>query len=213
MKRMSKLVLLAATLAAAQASAAEPVQYWGVHAGVNTLKSLDAKIDFGTGASLPGQVGLERGLHGGLLVGRQKDQMRYEIEYQTGRFDIERLTLASLSQGVDAEGRYQAVFGNVLRTEQVSDSMDGFIGAGIGWGKVTLPLLGLGNCKCFGPAKKSGFAWQLRTGLGYRLGEHHSVALQYTWLNMPEPESDGPPAIRYERRRFGAFTLGYTRQF
>jgi hypothetical protein len=40
-----------------------------------------------------------------------------------------------------------------------------------------------------------------------------NLTLQYTWLSLPRPEAGGPPAIRYERKPFGAVTLGYSRQF
>ncbi|MBZ2209518.1 outer membrane beta-barrel protein [Massilia soli] len=215
MRKLSLFALFAAaTLSASQAIAAEPLRYWGVHAGVNTLRHWDAQIDFGAGTPLNGRMELDRGLHGGLVIGRQKDHLRYELEYEAGRLEVTRLTLAPLSEAVDANGRYQALFANAFRTDQLSESVDSFIGGGIGWGRTTLPLLGVGaSCKCFGPAEKSGFAWQLRAGLGYRVAERDSIVLQYTWLNPPKPAGDGPPAISYARRRFGAITLGYTRQF
>ncbi|VXC53015.1 outer membrane protein [Massilia sp. 9I] len=113
-----------------------------------------------------------------------------------------------------AQGRYQALFANAYRLEQLSESIDGFAGAGIGWGRATMPRVGLGDgCSCFGPASKSGFAWQLRAGLGYRVSAGSSVSLQYTWLALPRPEADGLPRVRYERMRFGALTLGYSFQF
>lgn len=214
MSRLMQWTLAAGMLAAAHAGAAEPVRYWGVHAGANTLKNWDAQVDFGFGTPVAGRADLGRGVHGGLMVGRQSEHARYELEYEAGRIKVERLTLDPLAAAVDAKGRYQALFANAYRTERLAGALDGFLGAGIGWGRVSLPLLGLGpTCNCFGPASKSGFAWQLRAGLDYRLGPEHGIALQYTWLSLPKPESDGPPAIQYARKRFGAVTLGYTRQF
>jgi opacity protein-like surface antigen len=201
-------------LLAAPAGAAEPARYWGAHAGMNTLKSWDAQVDFGFGTPLTGRADLDRAVHGGLMVGRQSGHLRYELEYEAGRIEVERLTLDPLSQAVSAKGRYQALFANAYRTDRLSESVDSFVGGGIGWGRVKLPLLGLGSsCNCFGPASKSGFAWQLRAGLGYRMSEVSKLTLQYTLLALPRPESDGPPAIQYERKRFGAVTLGYSRQF
>ena len=187
MKKLSQCcVAVAAALLALQAnaaSAADPVRYWGAHAGVNTLKDWDAQVDFGFGTP------------------------RTALE-------VERLTLAPLSQAVNGKGRYHALFANAYRTDRLSERVDSFVGGGIGWGRVKLPLLGLGtNCDCFGPASKSGFAWQLRAGLGYRVSEQASMTLQYTWLSLPRPEAEGPPGIRYDSKRFGAFTLGYNRQF
>lgn len=199
---------------AAQAQTADPVRYWGAHAGMNTLKDWNAQVDFGFGSPLTGRADLDRGVHGGLMVGRQSEHLRYELEYETGRIEFDRLSLDPLSAAVNGKGRYHALFANAYRTDRLSERIDSFVGGGIGWGRVKLPLLGLGaNCNCFGPASKSGFAWQLRAGLGYRVSEQASVSLQYTWLSLPRPEAEGPPGIRYDRKRFGAVTLGYSRQF
>ncbi|MBQ5939958.1 MULTISPECIES: outer membrane beta-barrel protein [unclassified Massilia] len=201
-------------LVSVQANAAEPVKYWGVHAGANTLDEMNARIDFGSGTPFDGHADLKRGLHGGLMVGRQSEHARYELEVEQGLFKVERLSLGAVSEPKDARGRYQVLFANAYRTDRLSDSIDSFFGAGIGWGRIKLPRLGLGaNCDCFGPASKSGFAWQVRAGLGYRVSEQASVSLQYTLLKLPTPEAGGPPEIRYERKRFGAVSLGYSRQF
>lgn len=215
---LKKLSLAAAALLALQARAAEPAaeahDYWGIHGGMNTLDQLRADIDFGAGTPFDGQADLKRGAHGGLMAGRQTTHARYELEYEFGRFKVERLTLGSVSQPADAHGDYQALFANAYRTERLSEAVDAYAGAGIGWGRMKLPRLGLGaTCACFGPASKSGFAWQLRAGLAYRVSNEAAVSLQYSWLNLPAPEADGPPAIVYDRKRFGALTLGYTRRF
>lgn len=222
MTTLNKISLAALALLALQAQAAEPntkpngepVNYWGIHGGVNTLDELRARVDFGAGTPFEGRADLDRGLHGGLMAGRRTEHARYELEYAFGRFKVQHLRLGPVSQAADAHGDYQALFANAYRTERLSDAIGAFAGAGIGWGRMKLPRLGLGeNCNCFGPASKSGFAWQLRAGLDYRVSSKAAVALQYTWLNLPRMEAGGPPAIAYDRKRFGAFTLGYTRQF
>lgn len=219
---LKKISLAAAALLALQVQAAEPgtrpndepVNYWGIHGGVNTLTELRARVDFGAGMPFDGRADIDRGLHGGLMLGRRTEHARYELEYEYGRFKVEHLTLGPVSQAADAHGDYQAVFANAYRTERLSDAFGVFAGAGIGWGRMKLPRLGLGEtCDCFGPASKSGFAWQLRAGLDYRVSSKAALALQTTWLKLPRPEAGGPPAIAYERKRFGAFTLAYTRQF
>lgn len=207
-------VTAAATLLCTQAGAADAVRYWGAHAGVNTPKSWNAQVDYGSGTLATARVDLDRGAHAGLMVGRQSGQARYELEYEAGRIKSTRLTIGPRSAAVDAQGRYRALFANAYRLAQLSESIDGFAGAGIGWGRVTMPRLGLGDgCSCFGPASKSGFAWQLRVGLGYRVSVQSSVSLQYTWLALPRPEAEGLPRVRYDRKPFGAVTLGYSMQF
>jgi opacity protein-like surface antigen len=192
----------------------EPVNYWGIHGGVNTLDQLRARVDFGAGTPMEGQADLRRGLHGGLMAGRQTEHARYELEYEFGRFKVEHLSLGPVSQAANGKGDYQALFANAYRTEELIDDIDAFAGAGIGWGRMKLPRLGLGEtCNCFGPASKSGFAWQLRAGMDYRVSSKAAVTLQYTLLKLPRPEAGGPPSVVYERKGFGALTLGYTRQF
>jgi opacity protein-like surface antigen len=219
---LKKLNLAALALLALQVQAAEsgkdphsePVNYWGIHGGVNTLDELRARVDFGAGTPVEGWADLDHGLHGGLMMGRQTTHARYELEYEYGRFKVGHLTLGPVSQAANAHGDYQALFASAYRTEELADRIDAFAGAGIGWGRMKLPRLGLGEtCDCFGPAAKSGFAWQLRAGLDYRISDKAAVALQYTWINLPRLAAGGPPSIDYERERFGAVTLGYTRQF
>lgn len=210
-------VLAASTLVLAPAVAAADdarANYWGAHLGANTLQEWNASVDFGFGKALDGRAGLQRGLHGGFQVGRQSGHGRYELEYERGRLRVERLTLPPLSAVVDGSGHYDAVFANAYRTDRLGSALDSFIGGGIGWGRVKLPQLNLGDtCSCFGPASKSGFAWQLRAGLAYRLAATDRIALQYSWLQPPRPQRGGEPAVQYERRRIGALTLGYLHEF
>lgn len=203
----------AAMLACTQAGAADAVRYWGVHAGVNTPESWNAQVDYGSGRPVTARLDLDRGAHGGLMLGRQSGHARYELEYEAGRIEARRLTIGPRNAEVGARGRYQALFANAYRLAQLSESVEAFVGAGIGWGRATMPRVGLGDgCSCFGPASKSGFAWQLRAGLGYRVSARSSVSLQYTWLALSPPEAEGLPRVRYDRQRFGAVTLGYSRQ-
>lgn len=208
--------LAAAMLALGTAQAAEPApfNYWGAHLGANTLRDWDAKVDFGFGTPFDGRAELKRGLHGGLMAGRQSGHGRYELEIERGRIRVERLSLGTLSENVDASGHYDALFANAYRVDRLGGNIESFAGGGIGWGRVKLPQLNVGtSCACFGPAAQSGFAWQLRAGLAYRLAGDSRIALQYTWLNLPRPERDAAPQVQYERRRFGAITLGYIRPF
>ena len=215
--------LLAAPLSAFAAdpapapAAADPTAdttYVGLHFGQNDVRQLRANVDFGAGDPFAGVVDAEHGVHGGLVVGRRTEHARFELEFETGRFRVQHLTLGPVGADADARGRYDAVFANAYRTERLGESVDAFVGAGIGWGRVKLPKLGLGeDCACFGPAKKSGAALQLRAGLDYRLSDKSSLGLQYTALRLPAPEAGGPPAVRYERKTIGAWSVALTRRF
>ncbi|KQV86643.1 hypothetical protein ASD15_29065 [Massilia sp. Root351] len=92
--------------------------------------------------------------------------------------------------------------------------MGSFIGARAGWAKVDLPELGFtGGCSCFGPAKESGWGWQLRAGLAYRVAQQHRVSLQYTYLSLPGASRGAEPSVTYRRERFGALGVGYAYAF
>ncbi|QGZ40444.1 opacity protein-like surface antigen [Pseudoduganella flava] len=215
MKHRISMAMLAVGTLALHAAGAEPTRYWGVHAGANTLKDWDARVDFGAGTPFDGRADLKRGVHGGVQVGHADGHGRYELEYERGSLRFERLTLGPISEAVDGRGHYDAVFANAYRTDSFGNGFGTFAGGGIGWGRVKLPQLGLAStdCPCFGPASKSGFAWQLRAGVEYRPAPQYAFSLQYTWLGLPAPERNSSPSIDYDKRRFGALSLGYSRRF
>jgi opacity protein-like surface antigen len=188
--------------------------YVSLHLGRNNVDQLRADIDFGAGAPFAGQADAAHGAHAGLALGRRTEHARFELELEYGRFNIKHLTLGPVSADIDAAGHYQAAFANAYRTERLSEQLDAFVGVGIGWGRVSLPKMGLGeDCACFGPASKSGAAMQLRAGLEYRVADRSSIGLQYTALRLPAPEAGGPPAVHYTRKNLGAWSLGFTRRF
>ncbi|MBB3223950.1 outer membrane protein [Pseudoduganella umbonata] len=211
---LTAAVLATGALGAAAASA-ESYRYWGAHLGANTLDDWQARVDFGAGVAFDGRADMKRGLHGGLQVGHATEHARYEIEYERGALRVEKLALGPVTEAADGRGHYDAVFANAYRTDRLSETLGTFFGGGIGWGRVELPELMLGSfdCRCFGPASKSGFAWQLRAGLEYRLTPVQAVSVQYTWLALPAPRRDAGVAVDYERRRFGALSLAYSRRF
>jgi opacity protein-like surface antigen len=214
--KVSRFSVLVALLGAVQAQAAQPGDsaYALVHLGGNAVKDWDASVDFGAGAALPGKVAASRGLHGGFALGRQSGHLRYEAEFQGGRFDIEGLSLGAVSRSVDARGSYQALTVNAYRVDQLSEKLDSMIGAGIGWGRVKLPLLSLSSgCDCFGPADKNGFAWQVRAGLVYRLSPRADLLLQASRLVLPAPERSGTPGVRYDRQAFPVLSIAYAQRF
>jgi opacity protein-like surface antigen len=208
------LPALAADAVAPSADLAAGTNYVGLHLGRNNVSQLHARVDFGAGEPFAGDARAANGLHGGLVLGHRTEHARFELEYETGRFDVEHVTLGPQSAGVDARGEYGAVFANAYRTERLNESVDAFVGAGIGLGRVKLPRIGLGDtCACFGPASKSGAALQLRAGLDYRVSDASSIGLQYSWLRLPALEAGGPPSVRYDRKNVGAWSVAWTHRF
>jgi opacity protein-like surface antigen len=210
----SKLFLLALSLAGASALAAQPGYYGGIQGGVNDVKDWGANVSLGAGVSLPGTVGANDGKHLGLFLGRQTENARFEIEYQWGDFDITSIKLGPLTQAMATGGDYKALTFNAYRTHDFDEKWTGYLGLGIGWGRVTLPRMGFtGGCNCFPEASKSGFAYQGRVGMEYHFDERNNAFLQYTSLRLPKPSSSSTPGVDYARKSVGVIAVGYRRQF
>jgi opacity protein-like surface antigen len=211
-----RLATLAASVAAVAlpAAAAEPAYYLGVHGGVNNLDSWSASVTLGPGVSVPGSLSLDSGTHLGLIVGRQTENARFELELQSGRFDVTGIQLGPVQQNVDASGRYQAFTFNAYRTMALAERWTGYAGLGIGWGSAKLPQLGFtSGCDCFASASETGFAYLGRLGLEYRLGDHHNVSAQYTWLRLPKSNGGTTPSTEYARKGVGIAGVGYRYAF
>lgn len=188
--------------------------YLGVHGGVNDLKDWSADVTLGPGVSLPGTLTLDRGRHFGLMFGRQTENVRFELEAQSGRFDVSAIQLGPVSQAVASGGRYEALTFNAYRTFAFSGALGGYAGLGLGWGRASLPQLGFtSGCNCFAGASGSGTVLQGRLGAEYSFGEHHKAFLQYTWLRLPRSNSGGTPGTDYGRKSVGIAGIGYRYAF
>ncbi len=207
---------LVTALALPFSAAAQPAQaanYAGVHLGQNNLNNWPAEVNFG-GVIAQGRLALDDGVHGGLLVGRQTDNARFEVEYQHGRIDVSSVQLGPVTQAAQARGRYQVLMLNAYRTFALLPSLSAYVGAGLGWSSVKLPRLPpINGCNCFPAASQKGAAFQARVGAEYLLAPGHGLFLQYTALRLPGPDFGGVPSVDYSRRTLGAITAGYRASF
>lgn len=202
--------LAAALLLLPLAASAQESRYWSVQAGLNNLSRWPATVDFG-GPTVDAELELKRGLQFGLAWGTQYDRARYELEFQHGRFAIERASVAGIGNAVDASGSYDVLTANALRQLPLSDAWSLYAGLGIGAGRAKLPHINLASaCTCTAAASKSGLAWQARTGTELRVGEKNLAFLQLGWLSVPGPEAS---TIRYSRRGFAVLGLGLRGQY
>jgi opacity protein-like surface antigen len=212
----------ASTTAAVQAPAAAAAHdekspfYAGVHAGTHDVDKWNGQVELGKGIAFDGQVGLDSKWAAGLVVGREYEHTRLELEYQQGRYDVTDIALGIQRADVSGAGKYQALTANAYGFARLYKRLDGYAAVGIGWGKATLPQLGFaGGCQCFAAADESGFVWQWRLGLEYRVSEANSVFLQYTGLmDLPGPVSAaGSPSVRYEDKDAASVTFGWRFRF
>ncbi|WP_374583124.1 hypothetical protein [Pseudoduganella sp.] len=212
MKAFGGLVVLLGL--AGGAAAAEPASwYMAGHVGVNNLDDWPAKVDFG-GVEANGKLGLKRGNHAGLMVGRETAHARYELEFGHGRIKIDSLELSGIAEPGGQRGHYDVVLANIYRHDAVSASLRVFGGIGIGWGRAKLPTLRFSSgCECLGPASRGGLAYQGRLGLAYQVSPGNSISFQYSHLSLVGPRRGGTPSVEYGRRSFGALSGAYTRYF
>lgn len=198
--------------AAAQGS--DPQYYLGAQAGTHDLSSWNADVRLGAGVGVEGRADTDKGRQAGLIVGRQTEHARYELEYQRGTFDLTGIQLGPVVQPASGGGDYQALTFNAYRTVTFRDNLRGFLGAGVGWGRVSMPQAGFDNgCNCFSGASRNGFAYLGRVGAEYQFADDQNIFFQYTLLRLRGPESDSVPGISYSRKSIGIFGLGYRHVF
>ncbi|GEM_PF-1806896 len=195
----------------------EPVNYYGLHVGQHDIEEWPGVVNLGASVELDGLVEIDPLWEAGLLLGREYENSRYELEYQLGKYEPTRISLGNLSEQVSgSSGKYQALTLNAYRMQELGERLEVYAGLGIGFGKAELPALGFtGGCQCFGAAEESGFIWQARAGLEYRLGATTHLFLQYTRImNMPGPMSSSQdPGIAYPDTDIDALAIGLRKQF
>ncbi|XLZ68675.1 hypothetical protein ABT364_19295 [Massilia sp. SR12] len=212
MKAICGLVMLFGVTGGA-AAAEPPAWYMAGHIGANTLDDWPAKVDFG-GVEVSGKLGLKRGSHAGLMVGRETAHSRLELEFGHGRIKIDSIELSGVAEPAGQRGHYDVVLANAYRHDALTESLSAFAGIGAGWGRATLPTLRFNSgCECLGPASRSGLAYQGRLGLAYKMSPRNTFSIQYSHLSLVGPRRSGAPAVEYGRRSFGALSAAYARYF
>lgn len=213
---LATLALLGLPLAAQAgdpAAAGHASPYWSVQGGVNTLSRWPAQVNFG-GPVVDAELRMKNGAQFGVALGRQRQQARYELEYQHGRIRINEATIGPVTEAVDASGHYDVLTANALRHAPINPSWSVYGGLGVGVARVTLPKISLDNgCQCLGAASKTGFAWQARGGTEWRLDPSSGLFAQLGWLSVPGPSSKGPAVVTYPRKGFGVIGLGFRKHF
>lgn len=201
------------TTGLAHAQHVPTARYVSAHAGLNNVSHWPARVKFG-GPEMQANLELKRGANLGLVFGRQYGPARYELEYQHGRFDIERARLGNVAQAVDASGKYHLVTVNALRDLYVRGALTVYGGVGLGVARVELPHIALtSGCRCLAQADKTGFAFQGRIGAEHQLGAAGRVYAQLGYMKLPGPTSAGQSKISYRSRSAGVISVGYRHHF
>lgn len=191
------------------ALAAESNTYIGAHAGMNFVDDTTAKIDFGSGIVLDGNLDINNGSEFGIVIGQRFGGWRLEGEVQRGGFEVVQASLAGTNVASGAKGNYLTLMLNGYRNLKVTETTELFAGAGIGWGRMTYPNIAFDpSCNCFSKASKGGFAYQFRGGISQKLSSAVDVFAQYNHLFLPKTGAAGSPGISYAKTNFGVASLG-----
>lgn len=172
--------------------------YLAAHAGVQLGSKWPASLNWGE-VSLDEDFKMNQGFHGGLMLGRDYEKSRYELEYQHGKADMQN---NGLSEGPSGSARYDLFFINAYRKKEIKPNVNGYLGAGIGWAKLKF----FNPCECMSNASGDGLAFQLRAGLEYQHTAGRYVFAQYSHLFLPSTDAE---TIQYHRHNFGTATIGY----
>ncbi len=196
----------------------EPRYYGSIQVGRNNVTSWKNEVNLGGGVQLPGLVSSDAKGVVGLVLGRQETRVdnneqkitRYELEYQRGQFNLTGVEVGVVNAAVSGKGKYEALTLNAVRQVPWNESWSGYAGLGIGWGRVQMPQFTLSNaCNCTGSPNKSGLTVLARGGVEYSLDNQNKAFVQYTFLNLKGPDSDGTPSRNYSRKWVGALSVGY----
>jgi opacity protein-like surface antigen len=211
LKSALSVCVLLALAAPLSAQVDEPVNYIGFQAGVYNLDSWDGKVNLGSEIVLNGNLEIDKQFQAGVFLGREYEKARYELEYGRGNFDITDVRLGRIDQAISSSGNYRAWTFNAYRTAEITDHFSGFAGLGIGWGRAELPKIDSdSNCDCMDAAAETGFAYQGRVGIEYQPSEKHNLFVQYTWLKIHGPQSEGSDTgVSYSEKTLGIVGAGY----
>ena len=181
---MKKIILAASLLTTLSAHAATPIDGWYTSA-------------FGGYAYLPGNLDVvkqgirydktnfQSGFDAGLNLGFKSNPMRYEGELSYLKANINNFNVNNALQ-FNPTGYSNAVLGlaNVYYDfTGITESLQPFLGAGIGYAWVQDKLNGTGP---FAPshfdASNSAFAYQATGGLTYNFAENYALSVGYRYI-------------------------------
>ncbi len=209
--KLTKVFFLLAVLSGS-VLAQEPRNYLGAHAGINLGTDWPVKLGFDNNVSANGQVQTGNGSHLGIVLGRQRENSRYELEYQVGQASIDSIQASGIRQAGQGDLKYQALTINAYRVEPIKESWDFYLGAGIGLAKVSAPQqAAIGGCNCFREVSDSGLTYLLRIGVDHHLSKQNRLFLQYTHLFLPK--FGGSPGSEYGKNDVGSVNFGFRKLF
>ena len=181
---MKRIIIAASLLTMISANAATPIDGWYTSA-------------FGGYAYLPGNLDVvkqgikydrtnfQSGFDAGLNLGYKSNPMRYEGELSYLKANINNFNVNNALQ-FNPSGYSNAILGlaNVYYDfTGITESLQPFLGAGIGYAWVQDKLNGTGP---FSPthfdASNSAFAYQATGGLTYNFAENYALSLGYRYI-------------------------------
>ena len=170
----------AAALMASPAAARDNSAYFGIEAGVMKLKDIDLNIDGVNVAAVDHKMGVD----GDLILGYDFGIVRAELEggYKWAEFDelqIDDGTGGSIN--LDGHSRAYSFMGNVMADLGSNESVNFYVGAGVGMAYVRHKLEP--DVDSDFDIKDSNLAWQVIAGVRAPVFRHFDVGLKYRYFN------------------------------
>ncbi len=219
------LLLALANAASAAQGADEPALYANITVGHGVAVSGgNARVSLGGGVSAGASVGHDAGPAGSLAFGREfvskkenGEPKHYRLEGELWAGSVKRTSITldgttfARRDAIDA----QALFVNGLYRFYNNERYRGWLGLGLGWGRVSVPSAqdALQPCDCFGAKTASGLAYRLKLQVQRDLSENTRLFAELGYVRLPADSTGGLPSTRYGALGLTTIGLGLERRF
>lgn len=176
----------------------ESFPYVGLQLGVGIPNTYDGNFNL---LGVPVNTGLEldTGFNGELAIGYQFKQARAEIALGYGNYGVDQQTFNVEGNSSSVPGRGEVDVTTVMlngyydfpirNSDGVKSRWSPYIGAGIGYANIGTPSCA--RASCFGGGSTSGFAYQGKVGISYRVAERSFAFLEGGYLGSTSGSIDG----------------------
>lgn len=226
--RLAAALLLTLAGASAHAQTAdEPALYANITLGQSVaVAGGDARVDFGSGVSAAGTIAYDNGAAGSLAFGREfisenkddnEEPKHYRLEGELWAGRVQRASMVVNDTPVTRRDAInaQALFVNGLVRFFNGEHYRGWLGAGIGWGRVSVPSAqdAFEGCNCFGEKIVTGLAYRVKLQVQRDLTESTKLFAEVGYIRLPAGSTGSSPSTHYGALGVTAVGIGLEKRF
>ena len=182
------------------------------------------RVDLGGGVSSSGSADYRNGPAGSLAIGREfvsknddeePKHYRLEAELWMGKLQRTSITIDGTPNARNDAINAQALFANALYRVYRDDKYRGWLGLGIGWGRVDVPSAqdAFPGCDCFGAKTVDGLAYRLKLQVQRDISESSAVFAELGYVRLPAGSTGGLSATHYGALGVASIGVGFERRF